>query len=218
MIIGLIISGVLAVIFLCLYVSAVQDNASLNKDNEWLRKQRDEKSAEAAPQTAASSQKLPLTSNNIGEAVRFNGIIPEQINNTFYFKVQGEKYALLFHEDVSVVEVYKGYSCEYEDFDFDLFKQAAKTVEDEYLVGKIRVLEKDDNNAEFGIEFQVSGFELYYEHFRDDFSKYINAINQIIAAHREEYNKLLDAKQSGADLSMDDSKFSIPSYAKGWDA
>lgn len=218
MITGLIISITLAVTFLCLYVAAVQDTASVRKDNEWLRKQRNEKSAEAAPQSAATSQKLPLTINNVGEAIRYNGYIPEQIKNAFGFKVQGEQYAVIFIEDASVAELYKGYRCEYKDYDIDLFKKAAQIVEDKYLFGKIRVQPEEDNDAEFGIEFEISSFELYYEHFRDALPHYIQAMNQIISSFKEEYDKLVEAKQNGNDVTGEDGTYTLPGYARGWDA
>ena len=77
---------------------------------------------------------------------------------------------------------------------------------------------RKDNDAEFGIEFELSGFELYYEHFRDALPHYIQAMNQIISSHKEEYDKLVEAKQNGNDVTGEDGTYTLPGYARGWDA
>lgn len=68
------IISIVAAIFLALYVSKSQDLEVLDRDNKWLKEQRDRM---PDPVTVDETGLRPLDKESIMEAIRFNGFVPE---------------------------------------------------------------------------------------------------------------------------------------------
>lgn len=234
MIIGLIISITIAVTFIILYVAIVQDNASLKKDNEWQNRQLDglnrdnellqkrleevQVSAQnqpqpaAAPITSSDYDSRPLNKETAMEAIRYNGYMPDANGTWIDFMVQGDHYAI-DAERFPIMLMIKHYKLDREHFDMDIMHKAAHQVSDELCMGKVLFTGDDED----GIAFQFATIENKFGHFRDNFSRYIGIIGEAQDRMGQLYNEMTEAATDGEKASGD-SKFTLPSYAKGWDA
>lgn len=234
MIIGLIISITLAVTFLCLYVANAQDYASLKKDNEWQNRQLDgfkrdnellqkrleesQASAQSQPQPAAAKvtssdyDSRPLNKETAMEAIRYNGYVPDANGTWIDFMVQGDHYAI-DAERFPIMLMIKHYNLDREHFDMDIMHKAAHQVSDELCMGKVLFTGDDED----GIAFQFATIENKFGHFRDNFSRYIGIIGEAQDRMGQLYNEMTEAATDG-EKANGDSKFTLPAYAKGWDA
>lgn len=234
MIIGLIISITLAVTFLCLYVANAQDYASLKKDNEWQNRQLDgfkrdndllqkrledaQSSAQSQPQPAAAKvsssdyDSRPLNKETAMEAIRYNGYVPDANGTWIDFMVQGDHYAI-DAERFPIMLMIKHYKLDREHFDMDIMHKAAHQVSDELCMGKVLFTGDDED----GIAFQFATIENKFGHFRDNFSRYIGIIGEAQDRMGQLYNEMTEAATDG-EKANGDSKFTLPAYAKGWDA
>lgn len=234
MIIGLIISITLAVTFLCLYVANAQDYASLKKDNEWQNRQLDgfkrdndllqkrledaQSSAQSQPQpatapiTSSDYDSRPLNKETAMEAIRYNGYVPDANGTWIDFMVQGDHYAI-DAERFPIMLMIKHYKLDREHFDMDIMHKAAHQVSDELCMGKVLFTGDDED----GIAFQFATIENKFGHFRDNFSRYIGIIGEAQDRMGQLYNEMTEAATNG-EKANGDSKFTLPAYAKGWDA
>ena len=220
MLIGLIISIALAVTFLCLYVCAAQDKASLNKDNEWLRKQRDESSkAPAVTQTTEpvvtkaveDTDKRIMDKDAVMEAVRANGYAPVDEDDYVSFIRGDYKFAIIV-DRFPFVAVACGFNVEKKDWNFNAVKKAARNVTERYMLGKVLFEEHSDDDND--LIFQVSAIEKQYGHFRNSLENYIGVISDIENSFRKEYNELEEKGVAAAP----DSDIHLPEYAQKWEA
>lgn len=234
MIIGLIISITLAVTFLILYVANVQDYASLKKDNEWQKKRLDDvrrdnealqrhlDNAQASahnqqqtatePVTSCDYDSRPLNKETAMEAIRYNGYVPDANGTWIDFMVQGDHYAI-DAERFPIMLMIKHYKLDREHFDMDIMHKAAHQVSDELCMGKVLFTGDDED----GIAFQFATIENKFGHFRDNFSRYIGIIGEAQDRMGQLYNEMTEAATDG-EKANGDSKFTLPAYAKGWDA
>lgn len=208
MLIGLLISVALAVTFLCLYVCAVQDNAGLNRDNEWLRKQRNDEHY-IKPEV---KDKKPLDMDGICEAIRYNGYVPIVKSEDFVeFMIQSTRYYV--HCGTPVITMSLSYRMnlsnpEPDDLDPVLVKKAAETVEHNVSIGKILFDEE-------GVTFYASTIAKTFEEFRDNFSTYLDMVHHLLDKHHEEYQALEKAKAEDVDNVTINN---LPQYAQKWEA
>ena len=211
MLIGLIISIALAVTFLCLYVCAAQDKASLNKDNEWLRKQRDEvKERDASPQYQAlkDSDNRILDKDTVIEAIKANGYSPLDDDDTVDLKRDDIRY-MISVDRFPVVSIACGYIVDEKDYDFSLFKQVAREMTDNYPMGKFLIQENEEGFK--GIAFQMAVIEKKYGHFRDTLATYLDFIDDMQARFNQKYESLLNRART-AEPGI------LPEYARKWEA
>lgn len=234
MIIGLITSITLAVTFLILYVASVQDYASLKKDNEWQKQQlndinRDNEllqkrleesqvSAQSQPRPAAANvtssdyDSRPLNKETLMEAIRYNGYIPVEDGKWVTFMVQGEQFSV-DTERLPILWMIKTYCLDRSAYDMDIMHQAAHRVSDELCMGKVLFYGKDEDR----ISFQFATIEKTFGQFRDKLSWFIAIISEAQNTMGQRYEEMKQAA-SCSENANGDSKFTLPSYAKGWDA
>ena len=176
------ITSILAILFLCLYISKNQDYTSLQKDNQWLKEQREQACTKTNEETANDK---PLNQDSAMEAIRFNGFVPEADGHWIKFMSQGERF-LIDAERFPVLVLMKHYNLDQAEYDMDLMHQAAHQVSDDIIMGK--VLFTGDN--EDGIAFQLAAIENKYRHFRDSLTRYINIVEETQSRMSHLYNEM----------------------------
>lgn len=83
------IISIVAAIFLALYVSKSQDYKQLERDNKWLKEQRNQVTESVGVDDVDAHQ---LDKESAMEAIRFNGYVPDADEHWIKFMVQGEHY------------------------------------------------------------------------------------------------------------------------------
>ncbi len=203
LIIGIIISIAIAVTFLCLYIAAVQDNASLNKDNEWLRKQREEARADLCQTPAERDDDRILDKDTVMEAIRANGFAPEAVDDFVSFKSDDQYYSVRI-DKLPVCWVTKWYDLDKKEFDMELMHKAASKLSDE-IRGKVLFTEDEDS-----IIFMVDCYEKKYGHFRDSLTHYMKVLDEADSYFGHLINK--------RDSTTSEMPVSLPDYAQKWEA
>ena len=77
------IISIVAAIFLALYVSKSQDYKALERDNKWLKEQRNR---EPEPVAVDEVDLHQLDKESAMEAIRFNGFVPEADEHRILFQ------------------------------------------------------------------------------------------------------------------------------------
>ena len=85
------IISIVAAVLLALYVSKSQDYKALERDNKWLKEQREQTSE---PVAVDDVDNHPLDKESAMEAIRYNGYVPEADGHWITFMAQGEHYAI----------------------------------------------------------------------------------------------------------------------------
>lgn len=192
MIMVIAIISIVAVVLIALYVSKSQDYKALERDNKWLKEQR-----EQAPEPVAVDDvdDHPLDKETAMEAIRFNGFVPEANEHWITFMSQGEHYAI-DAERFPVMVMMKHYNLDHNEWDMDLMHKAAHQVSDELIMGKVLFTGEEED----GIAFQITAIENKYGHFKDCLTRYISIIEESQARMNKLYNEM-DAKRKEG-LSM----------------
>ena len=124
MLIGLLISVVLAATFLSLYVCAVQDKASLNKDNEWLRKQREDLDSRI------------LDKDAVIKAVDAKGYSHRDDGCSVYLK-RGDVGYQIEVDRFPIVQIASVYNVDENEYDIATFRKAAQEITKNCAIGKV---------------------------------------------------------------------------------
>lgn len=193
------ITSILAIVFLCLYISKMQDYTSLQKDNQWLKEQQGRNSSTADSEDTKDRTLDPETAM---EAIRYNGFVPETDGHWITFMSQGEHFAI-DAERFPVLVLMKHYNLDRKEYDMDLMHKAAHQVSDDIIMGKVLFT----GDEEDGIAFQIAAIENKYGHFKDSLTRYINIIDEAQARMSHIYNEM-DQKQKER-LAI------VPQYAAG---
>lgn len=180
------IISIAAAVLLALYVSKSQDYKALERDNKWLREQR-----EQAPEPVAVDDvdNHPLDKESAMEAIRYNGYVPETDGHWITFMAQGEHYAI-DADRFPVMVMMKHYNLDRKEYDMDLMHKAAHQVSDDIIMGKVLFTGEEED----GIAFQITAIENKYGHFKDCLTRYINIIDESQSRMSQLYNEM-DAKQ-----------------------
>ena len=184
---AILITSILAILFLCLYISKTQDYSSLQKDNHWLKEQHELARTKSIED---SENEEPLNQDTAMTAIRFNGFVPEADGDWIKFMSQGERF-LIDTGRFPVLVLMKHYNLDQAEYDMDLMHKAAHQVSDDIIMGK--VLFTGDN--EDGIAFQLVSIENKYGHFRDSLSRYINIIEETQSRMSHIYNEMEKKKK-----------------------
>ena len=179
---AIVITSILAILFLCLYISKTQDYSSLQKDNHWLKEQHELARTKSIEDSANEE---PLNQDTAMKAIRFNGFVPEADGDWIKFMSQGERF-LIDTGRFPVLVLMKHYNLDQAEYDMDLMRKAAHQVSDDIIMGK--VFFTGDN--EDGIAFQLVSIENKYGHFRDSLSRYINIIEETQSRMSHIYNEM----------------------------
>lgn len=180
------IISIVAAVLLALYVSKSQDYKALERDNKWLKEQR-----EQAPEPVAVDDvdDHPLDKETAMEAIRYNGYVPEADGHWITFMAQGEHYAI-DADRFPVMVMMKHYNLDRKEYDMDLMHKAAHQVSDDIIMGKVLFTGEDED----GIAFQITAIENKYGHFKDCLTRYISIIDESQSRMSQLYNDM-DAKQ-----------------------
>ena len=203
MLIGLLVA--LAVTFLCLYVCAVQDKASLNKDNEWLRKQREESKQ---LQTQGNPDNRILDKDTVIEAIKANGYEPREDGDTVYIKRGSVNYQIGVDRS-PIVPVADVYTIDEKEYDIATFRKAAQEITRRSAIGKVLFVEYDDGSKAVG--FTAGAVEKSYGHFRDFLDTYLFIIDDLHNRFHQTYESMLKSAHTVE-------QGSLPEYARKWEA
>ena len=186
MIMVIAIISIVAAVLLALYVSKSQDYKALERDNKWLKEQR-----EQAPEPVAVDDvdDHPLDKETAMEAIRYNGYVPEADVHWITFMAQGEHYAI-DADRFPVLVMMKHYNLDHKVYDMDLMHKAAHQVSDYIIMGKVLFTGEEED----GIMFQITAIENKYGHFKDCLTRYISIIDESQSRMSQLYNDM-DAKQ-----------------------
>lgn len=186
MIMVIAIISIVAAVLLALYVSKSQDYKALERDNKWLKEQR-----EQAPEPVAVDDvdDHPLDKETAMEAIRYNGYVPEADVHWITFMAQGEHYAI-DADRFPVLVMMKHYNLDHKEYDMDLMHKAAHQVSDDIIMGKVLFTGEEED----GIMFQITAIENKYGHFKDCLTRYISIIDESQSRMSQLYNDM-DAKQ-----------------------
>lgn len=186
MIMVIAIISIVAAVLLALYVSKSQDYKALERDNKWLKEQR-----EQAPEPVAVDDvdDHPLDKETAMEAIRYNGYVPEADGHWITFMAQGEHYAI-DADRFPVMVMMKHYNLDRKEYDMDLMHKAAHQVSDDIIMGKVLFSGEEED----GIAFQITAIENKYGHFKDCLTRYISIIDESQSRMSQLYNDM-DAKQ-----------------------
>lgn len=180
------IISIVAAVLLALYVSKSQDYKALERDNKWLKEQR-----EQAPEPVAVDDvdNHPLDKETAMEAIRYNGYVPEADGHWITFMAQGKHYAI-DADRFPVMVMMKHYNLDHKEWDMDLMHKAAHQVSDDIIMGKVLFTGEEED----GIAFQITAIENKYGHFKDCLTRYISIIDESQSRMSQLYNEM-DAKQ-----------------------
>lgn len=180
------IISIVAAVLLALYVSKSQDYKALERDNKWLKEQREQTSE---PVAVDDVDNHPLDKESAMEAIRYNGYVPEADGHWITFMAQGEHYAI-DADRFPVMVMMKHYNLDHKEWDMDLMHKAAHQVADDIIMGKVLFTGEEED----GIMFQITAIENKYGHFKDCLTRYINIIDESQSRMSQLYNEM-DAKQ-----------------------
>ena len=186
------IISIVAAIFLALYVSKSQDYKQLEKDNNWLKEQRNQVTKTVGVDDVDSHQ---LNKESAMEAIRFNGYVPDADEHWINFMVQGEHYAI-DADRFPILVMMKHYNLNHNEWDMDLMHKAAHQVSGELIMGKVLFTGEEED----GIAFQIAAIENKYGHFKDCLTRYISIIEESQARMSKIYNDLDEKRKEGLSL------------------
>lgn len=180
--IALIIAVLVAVSFLALYVSKSQDCKLLERDNKWLKEQREQVTEPIAVDDVDDHK---LDKESAMEAIRYNGFVPSADGHWITFMAQGEHYAI-DADRFPVLVMMKHYNVDHKDWDMELMHKAAHQVSDELIMGKVLFTGEEED----GVAFQITAIENKYGHFKDCLTRYINIIEESHSRMTSLYNEM----------------------------
>lgn len=186
------IISIVAAIFLALYVSKSRDYKQLEKDNNWLKEQRNQVTKTVGVDDVDSHQ---LNKESAMEAIRFNGYVPDADEHWINFMVQGEHYAI-DADRFPILVMMKHYNLNHNEWDMDLMHKAAHQVSDELIMGKVLFTGEEED----GIAFQIAAIENKYGHFKDCLTRYISIIEESQARMSKIYNDMDEKRKEGLSL------------------
>ena len=180
------IISIVAAVLLALYVSKSQDYKALERDNKWLKEQREQT---PEPVAVDDVDNHPLDKESAMEAIRYNGYVPEADGHWITFMAQGEHY-VIDTDRFPVMTLMKHFNLDPKEWEMDLMHKAAHQVSDDIIMGKVLFT----GDEEDGIIFQITAIENKYGHFKDCLTQYISIIEDS-QARMDQIYKDLKAKQ-----------------------
>ena len=141
------------------------------------------------PGEGGSGQVGPLTPEQIAEAIRKEGYIPEIDTDLVRFKIQGENY-FVQTDRLPLLFLIKGYNLDPADWDLDLLREAAHLMSDDLAMVKATV--GDDGTS---LSYFVATRDRNYESFRQNLSSYLSILEEGQRKLDEEYHRMEDEKE-----------------------
>lgn len=184
--ISIAVSAVLAV----LLVERLLANHRMSRDVRMQQKMNYELLKRVPdPGEGGSGQVGPLTPEQIAEAIRKEGYIPEIDTDLVRFKIQGENY-FVQTDRLPLLFLIKGYNLDPADWDLDLLREAAHLMSDDLAMVKATV--GDDGTS---LSYFVATRDRNYESFRQNLSSYLSILEEGQRKLDEEYHRMEDEKE-----------------------
>ena len=133
-----------------------------------------------------------LTNDGIAEAIRFNGYVPEILDDAVEFRVQGEKY-LIDTERLPLFFLIKSYTLNPEEWDMDLMRQAAHTMSDRLAMVKATFSDEGTD-----LSFFVAAHDRNYESLKENLTTYLRFIADGQHLLDEEYDRLVKERDASS--------------------
>ena len=182
---------IVAIIFIALYVKKSQDCMLLEKDNKWLKEQRN-RSTE--PVSAENADKRPLDEDALMEALRYNGYVPTKEDGYVQFMIQGERY-FSRTDKLPFFMLDKPYAINKENYDMALLEAAATRVTESIFIGKTVIEDGGET-----LRFMADAYEPTYGHLRDSIGNYLHIINEMQNRFHEVYEDMLKKRENQKEL------------------
>ena len=185
------ITIIVAIIFIALYADKIQDCKQLERDNKWLREQR-ERSPEHV--SAENADNRPVDEDAIMEALRYNGYVPTKENGYIRFMIQGNRY-FVRTDKLPYFMLDKPYTINRENYDMALLKAASIRVTESIFIGKTVI--EDDGET---LRFMADAYEPTYGHLRDSIGSYLTIIHDMQGRLGEVYEDMCKKRENQKEL------------------
>ena len=191
------IAIILALALVCAllaYLLIVGDkkNSKLVAENSQMKGRMEVMQENAAQQEPVEER--PLTVDEIMEAVRFAGYVPEKHDTWVRFMVSGEPF-LIDTERLPQFFVVRDFGVDTKEWEMDLLKHAAHLMSDDLIMIKAIFCE-DAQSCE--LRFFVAAMDRNYASFRDNLTRYLGLIQEGQGRMNEIYQNLVKEKRDAA--------------------
>ena len=205
MAIALIISVVVAILFISLFIDERNSTAGYRNEIKEQKKTIERLYAErggnsgsvviSRPRGTVDDQdQWELTPELVVDVLKYNGYVPSIEDGFVFFIIQGERY-FIRTDRLPYFMLEKPYTINSENYDLELFRQAAVKVTDEIFIGKVSI--SDDGET---LRFQADAYEPSYGHCRDSLQCYVNIIHQMQKRLHEVYEEMQKQRENQKQL------------------
>ena len=193
MLILIIILAAFSILSQVLLILKSKDNNKLLVENGKLM-ERIDMLAEQMKIVPVSSADEPLTIEQVMEAVRFAGYVPEKDEQWVRFMVSGELF-LIDTERLPQIFVVRDYSVDTKEWEMELLKHAAHLMSDDLIMVKA-IFYEDAQRCD--LRFFVAAMDRNYSSLRDNLTRYIGLIYEGKNRMNEIYESLVKEKRDAA--------------------
>ena len=142
--------------------------------------------------SGGGSDREPLTVEQIAEAIRIEGFIPETEENIVIFRVQGKTYYVDGNR-LPFVFVVKPFDIDPDELEMDLFREAARRMSDRLVMVKATV--SDDGKH---MRYFVAARDRNYESFMANLTAYMGILDDGQRLMNEVYGQMVDERRKAA--------------------
>lgn len=190
-----ILLGVACLVLLVLLSAQDNKNTKLEVDNKLMKGRMEALQEKLAEQPVSPPDDKPLDIDDVMEAVRYAGYVPERNDTWVRFMVQGEKYVIETSR-LPRIHIMKEYLVDPGEWEMDLLKHAAHLMSDRLIMGK--ALFFDDEDGKLDLRFMLTAMDRSYHSFRENLVPYLGIIEDGRARMNEIYEDLVKEKRDAA--------------------
>ena len=188
MALALIISIVVAVVFVSLYIDERSTAAAYREE---IQEQKKAIARSPSEHGIIDDQDLrKLTSELVTDIIKYYGYVPSEFDGFVAFMIQGERY-FIRTDRLPYLVLEKPYTISPDKYDLVLFRKAAAMLTDEIFIGKVSISEDGET-----LRFGADAYEPTYGHCRDALGCYLNIIHHMQKRLHEIYEELLNQKDN----------------------
>ena len=162
-------------------------NSKLAAENSLLKSRAEVKSKEPGP----------LNTDEIMDAIRHAGFVPDPLEGWIRFMVQGERFYIQT-DRLPRVFVSRHYTIDPKEWEMDYIRHAAHLMSDEYVMVKALIDDKPQENGLYDMRFLVASEDRNYPSLRDNLMDYIHLIEDGRIKMSEIYDNLMQKKREAA--------------------
>lgn len=188
MALALIISIVVAVVFVSLYIDERSNAAAYREE---IQEQKKAIARSPSDHGMIDDQDLrKLTPELVTDIIKYYGYVPGEFDGFVAFMIQGERY-FIRTDRLPYLALEKQYTIDPDKYELGLFRKAAAMLTDEIFIGKVSISEDGET-----LRFGADAYEPTYGHCRDALVCYLNIIHQMQNRLHEIYEELLNKKDN----------------------